>query len=643
MDQEKINDINFDLPKNKSNVIKVIGVGGGGSNAINYMFKQGIVGVDFVVTNTDAQALSESPVPIKIQLGASLTEGLGAGANPEIGAKSAEESYEDLQSLLMTQTKMVFITAGMGGGTGTGAAPVIAKMSKNLEILTVGIVTMPFQFEGKLRLDQAQKGLLNIKESVDALIVINNNKLREVYGNLGFKAGFSKADEVLATAARGIAEVITHHYTQNIDLKDAKTVLTNSGTAIMGSGLSSGSNRAQEAIIKALDSPLLNDNKITGCKNVLLLIVSGSDEITIDEIGEINDYIQTEAGNNTNIIMGVGEDKSLGNEISVTIIATGFGVDQQNEISNTEAKKIIHTLEDDQLIVHDLSNNLDYQNNENSFKVHKDDFKNNSSDDLIFTNEVISEIEVIYEDLSKNVEDEIGKYKDDKIQVDEIQKDLTTIVDEESKGPEMNKKENFIIKDLSDDIKDIEVFDYEIVSGDEFQAKFDFEIPFKKKKVEQEQEFKKNEKSELEYEAESKDSLKDVELESLEEINFEVKGFDDDIIKEDIKDNLEEKKEFEDNSSKDEDYNNSPFETSIDETFSSNPDKRREQLKEFNYKFKHKITRIDDMENQPAYKRMGLDINENIPEGSSRLSLDSDSNEDLQLRSNNSFLHDNVD
>ncbi len=207
----------------------------------------------------------------------------------------------------------------------------------------------------------------------------------------------------------------------------------------------------------------------------------------------------------------------------------------------------------------------------------------------------------------------------------------------------MNKKESFIIKDLSDDIKDIEVFDYEIVSGDEFQAKFDFEIPFKKKKVEQEQEVKKNKKSELEDEDESKYSLKDVELESLEGINFEVKGFDDDTIKEDIKDNLKEKKEFEDNSSKDEHYNNSPFETSIDETFSSNPDKRREQLKEFNYKFKHKITRVDDMENEPAYKRMGLDIDENIPEGSSRLSLDSDSNEDLQLRSNNSFLHDNVD
>ena len=651
MDQEKINDINFDLPKNKSNVIKVIGVGGGGSNAINYMFKQGIVGVDFVVTNTDAQALSESPVPIKIQLGASLTEGLGAGANPEIGAKSAEESYEDLQNLLMTQTKMVFITAGMGGGTGTGAAPVIAKMAKDLEILTVGIVTMPFQFEGKLRIDQAQKGLLDIKGAVDALIVINNNKLREVYGNLGFKAGFSKADEVLATAARGIAEVITHHYTQNIDLKDAKTVLTNSGTAIMGSGLSSGSNRAQEAIMKALDSPLLNDNKINGCKNVLLLIVSGSDEITIDEIGEINDYIQTEAGNNTNIIMGVGEDKSLGNEISVTIIATGFGLDQQNEISNTEAKKIIHTLEDDQLIEQDLLNNLDYQNNVNLPDIKKKKNDIDSESDLVITNEVIREIEILYEDISKNIDEKVIENKEHEIN-NNLNRDFNDL---ENNEIENNKTENFIIKDVQDDIKDIEVFEYEVVSGDEFQAKFDFEIPFNKKVNDQDQMFQKNKISELENNgeinetsndielennAEINETSNDIELESLEEINFEVKGFDDDLIKEDIKDkSLEEKNQIEESSIK----NNNPFETSIDETFSSNPDKKREQLKEFNYKFKHKITRVDDMENEPAYKRMGLDINENIPEGSSRLSLDSDSNEDLQLRANNSFLHDNVD
>ena len=295
--------IAFDLPKNQSNVIKVIGVGGGGSNAINHMHKQGIKGVDFVICNTDAQALNTSGVPNKIQLGINLTEGLGAGANPEIGSKAAIESAEDIKNMLNVNTKMIFITAGMGGGTGTGAAPVIAQMAKEMDILTVGIVTMPFSFEGKIRNDQAQIGIETLREHVDSLVVINNNKLRDVYGNLGFKAGFAKADEVLSTASKGIAEVITHHYTQNIDLRDAKTVLSNSGTAIMGSATSSGSNRAQEAIMKALDSPLLNDNKITGAKNVLLLIVSGNEEITIDEIGEINDHIQEQAGYGANIII----------------------------------------------------------------------------------------------------------------------------------------------------------------------------------------------------------------------------------------------------------------------------------------------------------------------------------------------------
>jgi len=281
-------------------------------------------------------------------LGVSLTEGLGAGANPEVGEQSAVESYEEIKRMLDTNTKMIFITAGMGGGTGTGAAPIIAKMARELDILTVGIVTIPFQFEGKMRNEQAQLGVEKLRAHVDSLVVINNNKLREVYGNLGFKAGFSKADEVLATASRGIAEVITHHYTQNIDLRDAKTVLSNSGTAIMGSANASGAKRAHDAIVKALDSPLLNDNKITGAKNVLLLIVSGKEEITIDEIGEINDHIQQEAGHGANIIMGVGEDESLEDAISVTVIATGFDVEQQDEIVNTETKKIIHTLEEEQ-------------------------------------------------------------------------------------------------------------------------------------------------------------------------------------------------------------------------------------------------------------------------------------------------------
>ena len=299
---KELSNLPFDLPKNKSNVIKVIGIGGGGSNAINYMYSKGIKGVDFVVCNTDAQALENSPVENKIQLGIDLTEGLGAGANPEIGEKAANESFDDIKKMLETNTKMVFITAGMGGGTGTGAAPVISKFAKEMDILTVGIVTIPFHFEGKIRTDQANEGIEKLRKQVDALIIINNNKLRDIYGNLGFKEGFAKADEVLATASKGIAEVITHHYTQNIDLKDAKTVLHNSGNAIIGSARSFGSKRAIEAISAALDSPLLNDNSISGAKNVLLLIVSGSEEITIDEIGLINEHIQERAGNNANII-----------------------------------------------------------------------------------------------------------------------------------------------------------------------------------------------------------------------------------------------------------------------------------------------------------------------------------------------------
>ena len=472
MDRENSTNFSFDLPKNKSNLIKVIGVGGGGSNAINYMFKQGINGVDFVVCNTDAQALNESPVPIKIQLGASLTEGLGAGANPDVGAEAAQESYEDIKSLLNTQTKMIFITAGMGGGTGTGAAPIIARMAKELDILTVGIVTMPFQFEGKIRIDQAQKGLEKIKSEVDSLVVINNNKLREVFGNLGFKAGFSKADEVLSKAARGIAEVITHHYTQNIDLKDAKTVLSNSGSAIMGSGTASGTNRAQEAIIKALDSPLLNDNKITGSKNVLLLIVSGSEEITIDEIGEINDYIQSEAGNNTNIIMGVGEDEELENEISVTIIATGFNIDQQNEIVNTETKKVIHTLEEDQKMEHILISNDERKvlnsidsSDELKYDTSIENSTENKRFNMLITDE-IRDIDVIFEEV--NHDNTITK---DVIKTSELEFVTDDNIIDEFDG-------EFIINELSQEVQDIEVIEEELIDADkENQITFDFGIP----------------------------------------------------------------------------------------------------------------------------------------------------------------------
>ena len=347
-------DIVFNLPKSRSQAIKVIGVGGGGSNAVNYMFEQGIAGVEFVICNTDSQALANSPVPTRIQLGQAITEGLGAGANPEVGEQSAIESMDDVKAVLDEGTKMVFITAGMGGGTGTGAAPVIAGIAKEMDILTVGIVTAPFFFEGRMRLEQAEKGIEKLRQNVDSLIVINNDKLRELYGNLGFKNGFSKADEVLTTAAKGIAEVITQHYAMNIDLRDARTVLKNSGTAIMGSAQGSGENKAKDAISSALDSPLLNNNKITGARNVLLLILSGNNEITMDEIGIINDYIQQEAGNSANIIMGIGEDLDLGDSISVTVVATGFPTEDQ-AYTGKEEQKIVHTLEEEQPINKTLS------------------------------------------------------------------------------------------------------------------------------------------------------------------------------------------------------------------------------------------------------------------------------------------------
>lgn len=334
----------FDLPKGNSSIIKVIGVGGGGNNALKHMYEKGIHGVDFIICNTDAQTLDNNPISTKVQLGAAITEGLGAGADPEVGEKSALESIDEIKAVLGHNTKMVFITAGMGGGTGTGAAPVIAKIAKEMGILTIGIVTVPFSFEGKRRLEQAENGLEKLRNNVDSLIVINNDKLRQQFGNLGFKSGFAKADEVLANAAKGMAEVITGYFDVNIDFRDARSVLQNSGTALMSTGTASGENKAEEAVKKALDSPLLNDNKITGAKNVLLLIRSGNEEATMDEIGLINDHIQREAGNTADIIFGVGTDTELGDSISVLVIATGFAADDQKYAGPTE--KIRYSLED---------------------------------------------------------------------------------------------------------------------------------------------------------------------------------------------------------------------------------------------------------------------------------------------------------
>lgn len=314
----------FELPQEENSIIKVIGVGGGGSNAVNHMFRLGIKGVDFIICNTDKQALEKSPVKNKIQLGIKSTRGLGAGSIPEVGRDAALESIDEIKGFFNADTQMVFITAGLGGGTGTGAAPVIASIARELGILTVGIVTIPFTFEGKKRRAQAEAGLEEMKKYVDTLLVIGNDKLREIYGNLKMSEAFEHADNVLTGAAKSIAEIISLHMHINVDFNDVKTVMKESGVAIMGSAVASGERRAIKAVEQALNSPLLNDNDISGARHVLLNIMSGSDDIDMDEFGEITDYLQEAAGGTAELITGYGTDASLGDNVSVTIIATGF-------------------------------------------------------------------------------------------------------------------------------------------------------------------------------------------------------------------------------------------------------------------------------------------------------------------------------
>ena len=633
----EFDNISFNMPKTQSNTIKVIGVGGGGSNAVNHMFTQQIKGVDFVICNTDSQALENSSVPNKIQLGANLTSGLGAGANPEIGAQAAKESMQEIQQMLNTQTKMVFITAGMGGGTGTGAAPIIAKIAKDMDILTVGIVTMPFAFEGRRRSKQAQEGIDQLRQNVDSLIVINNNKLREVYGNLGFKAGFSKADEVLSTASRGIAEVITHHYKQNIDLHDAKTVLSNSGTAIMGSAKEEGTNRARTAIVKALDSPLLNDNKITGAKNVLLLIVSGTNEVTLDEIGEINDYIQDEAGYDANIIMGVGEDEKLGDSIAVTIVATGFAKDQQSTITNTEVKKIVHTLENDQKATYNFdektitkSPTLDQPISdviqEKIIHILEDDLefeevKPTPKMDLIPTSETIVNTPVFHEEVSLDIVSE------DDFVITDVTPIAEAVVEEPKQIqadllfdlPLNNKKEEeasqaitFNLNAPSEDVNDIEVVAVEeVISTRKIQeTRYVLEDFDAKPTIGKSSRItgKDTTVAEEEIQFELKTAVTEAKVNSIQTISEEV----------------------------------SPLDLTISE-LQKRAEERRKKMKGFNYKFNDQLNKnIDEIERQPAYKRLGLDLSADASISRSKTAIKNDDS-DIDFKSNNSFLHDNVD
>ena len=714
----EFDNISFDLPKNQSNVIKVIGVGGGGSNAINHMFNQGIKGVDFVICNTDAQALENSAVPNKIQLGIDLTEGLGAGANPKIGEQSAVESMAEIKSMLTTNTKMIFITAGMGGGTGTGAAPIIARMAKDLDILTVGIVTIPFHFEGTMRNEQAQIGVENLRQNVDSLVVINNNKLRDVYGNLGFKAGFSKADEVLATAARGIAEVITHHYTQNIDLRDAKTVLSNSGTAIMGSATSSGANRAQIAINKALDSPLLNDNKIAGAKNVLLLIVSGTEEITIDEIGEISDHIQAEAGHGANIIMGVGDDETLDGSVSITVIATGFDAEQQNEITNTETKKIIHTLGDEAKAQLDLTPNVTATQVVLPPQTKRDVTTREVSQEPIIVHTLFEEDpqepEAVQESIPQTQEVPFEGYI--------ATTDLIKNIDVESNLVDIHflaEFEQLVINEIS--VNNFEVIQPEIVSPKavedtqptevtpvEQEAVAEFEINDIEEDVIPEKETAQepmlmfdmplhdspHDQDTVVHSLEEPVILQEQEETALEiELQPEVVTADvEDIevtdhlevvpVSEVSKDGVVTRYSLDDYTAKEEELTGAtaaqapqvtevlveeelvfetkivepapqekelenapqdPMNTPISKLLRDRTEERKRKMKDFNYKFRNSASKIDDIEKQPAYKRAGIELDDVSSEVHLSRTSVSDDDDEIELRSNNSFLHDNVD
>ena len=694
----ELGDIAFDMPKTQSSIIKVIGVGGGGGNAVNYMFKQGIKGVDYVICNTDAQALEKSPIVNKIQLGISLTEGLGAGADPEIGEKSAMESVVEIQAMLGNNTKMVFITAGMGGGTGTGAAPIIAKVCKEMGILTIGIVTSPFKFEGQPRFEQAQKGIEKLRQYVDSLIVVNNNKLRDIYGNLSLKTCYVKVDEVLTIAAKGIAEVITKHFDVNIDLRDAKTVLSDSGTAIMGSARGKGENRALQAVTGALDSPLLNDNKIVGAKNVLLLIVYGKDEITMDETEEINEYIQREAGGNyqTNIIMGVGEDETLEDEIAVTVIATGFNSEQQHEIIDLEQKKIVHTLGEEQLVVQDLDTKTTFTDItfENSVKQVQEFTQQKVIFDLDDTSEEQDDIpvcEIITETIAKTpviTEKVIEK-------PEPITKLVQPIVQKEDYQPKID-------------------FETRIKNNPLYNIPVDYEIITSKKEIEiQEEEFviyssgNTTSKSEVQSKEQVQTKIvtstssssstiikEEPEVVVMFDLFADVEEIKSPKIKENkiehsspqpivtesgqIRHNLEEYMQMEEMltkatavSSKNQQISEeSPelqFETrvvsnyepvaTLEETevnpnasylteLKAGADNRRKKFKSFNHTFSQSSNKlIRELDEVPAYKRQGVQIN-SLSENQnnvSRLSLNFDSNDTLQIRTNNSFLHDNVD
>ena len=536
----------FDLPKDQSSIIKVIGVGGGGSNAVNHMYRQGIKGVDFIVCNTDHQALDISPVPVKIQLGQSLTEGRGAGSIPDVGKNAAIENLDDIKEILEKNTKMVFVTAGMGGGTGTGAAPVIAQAAKELGILTVGIVTVPFTFEGRKRRTQAEMGLDKMRDCVDTLLVINNDKLREKYGNLSLINAFEQADDVLAIAAKGIAEVISVTGQINVDFNDVNTVMKDSGVAIMGSSEADGEDRALKCVESALASPLLNDNNIKGAKYVLLNITYGKNAVLMDEISEITDYIQEEAGSTADVIWGHGYDENLEEKLCVTIIATGFKTSPNTGLPEKEPQKKKIDLED-------------------------------SSRPTMITQPIESPIE---------------PYSDETSDSESI---------EEDSEPFVVKK--FNLEDESEFTKPVTIFSEEL--------------------------------------AEKKPEIDNVEPSSDGKIRF----FLEDNLEDEEQSDSDEEQSW--NQSIEDKQTISPSEPSVEENKELTK-QRLDRIQKESQKMKSPLG-ISEMENEPAYKRRNIKLDEDFPKSDdsnvSRFSLGNqdENGNNSGLSDNNSFLHDNVD
>lgn len=617
--------IKFDLPKDQLSIIKVIGVGGGGSNAVNHMYLQGIKDVDFMVCNTDQQSLDQSPVPTKIQLGATLTSGLGAGSIANVGENAAIESIEDIKEILGNNTKMIFITAGMGGGTGTGAAPVIARAAKELNILTVGIVTMPFSFEGKKRRMRAEEGIHNMRESVDTLLVINNDKLREMFGNLTLDNAFEQADNVLTTAAKGIAEAITYTGKINVDFNDVRTVMTNSGVAILGSAKASGENRALVAIEEAVNSPLLNDNEIDGAAHILLNITYGMDNILMDEISEITDFIEDRAHEEAEVIWGHGIDDRLEDgEINITIVATGFqstpdtGVEGVNEKPN----RVVRTLDD--VVKTELTKPI----------MQRPEIKQAN----IFEQEKVTKPKEI---IPPNIQDKKEETLDANIKRINLYEEPDAKVTPVSNSDEPTS--TFEVTENDNSVDNIEA-DKPIIRHTLEDNTFGYHEENDAKSKET------NDDAPIDVEFNMEPTLKSIEEDQIEAQKEpeQAKPIEKIIIKKpeaknhfplenDLDGSATEEVEFEDES-----------QLSTEERHSSIKD-RMARLRNLSSMLKSP-SGIANLETEPAFKRRAIDLDEVTPSSESQVSRftlseseDQDGDKKVDIKSNNSFLHDNVD